>query len=533
MKNYYVERYLEYLTTACPNLDKNSLARIVSILENTAWEEPTSAIDLNNVAVVALIEAEECDDLSLRKIYVEMAVEALNKGVSLHRHPLCAAHLALVLLLIGNIDSARNTAYTTFINAVQPTYLNRDRPSPGIVYLYQANRSLKTPIAEELVESLKSEDSYRQALGLLSAVLCQTELGFYSKSGQRSLYLAAQFFPHSSNLYLKLGISAFLQEEFEGIFYFHKARELEPNSARILQALSLAYRDLGQREVANLWLEIGRDRRQPTSEIREWQWSELALNSPLTYLPYENDIILAVEPSFRSIVTSVLLAEGDWFEKEMEFWRNSIKPGMTVIDVGANIGVYTFSAAQRVGSEGRVFAIEPFSGCVQCLQETCRINQLTSVKICAGAASDRNGTALLSLTPASELNEIVTPDNAAAMQLDSIEEVTCFTLDSLIRRENLTRVDFLKIDAEGHELSVLVGSETILSEFAPIILYENRAGSQGSNQPVADYLIKRGYQLFRYQPYLQELIPIDMERENWQNNLNLIAFPANRGFDSQ
>jgi ribosomal protein L11 methylase PrmA len=62
----------------------------------------------------------------------------------------------------------------------------------------------------------------------------------------------------------------------------------------------------------------------------------------------------------RSIVTSVLIAEGDWFEKEMEFWRNWVKPGMTVIDVGANVGVYTFSAAVKVGSEGCVLAVDLF-----------------------------------------------------------------------------------------------------------------------------------------------------------------------------
>jgi FkbM family methyltransferase len=223
----------------------------------------------------------------------------------------------------------------------------------------------------------------------------------------------------------------------------------------------------------------------------------------------------------RSIVTSVLLAEGDWFEAEMEFWRNQLQPGMTVIDVGANVGVYTFSAAQKVGSTGKVVAIEPFSGCVRCLRETQRLNRFDWVTICAGAASDHHGTSYLSLQAASELNEVVAEAGAEG----EFEQITCFPLDSLIKTAAINRVDWLKIDAEGHEMQVLAGSERILTEFAPGIIYENIAGDKGSNTQVAEYLQAKGYRLFRYQPYLQNLIPIELI-EQLQGNLNIIALPV-------
>jgi FkbM family methyltransferase len=201
---------------------------------------------------------------------------------------------------------------------------------------------------------------------------------------------------------------------------------------------------------------------------------------------------------------------------------------MTVIDVGANVGVYTFSAAQRVGPRGRVLAVEPFSRCLRCLEETCRINELDWVQICGGAASDRIGTARLQLYTASELNEIITGDVEEPVH-GSFEEVPCFTLDSLVEQENVNRVDYLKIDAEGHEMSVLIGSEKILSEFFPIILYENIASSKGSNLPVAEYLKSKGYKLFRYQPYAQELIPINSSDE-LEGNLNVIAVPDSKTY---
>jgi FkbM family methyltransferase len=313
----------------------------------------------------------------------------------------------------------------------------------------------------------------------------------------------------------------------EGLLYLHQAQQLAPESPQIFQALYLAYRDRQDRDSASYWLNEAREfyKKEPTSP--DWKWTTLGVNSSITYLPVEKELLLAVEPSFRSLVTAVLLAEGDWFEQELEFWRNSLKPGMTVIDVGANVGVYTFSAAQRVGPRGRVLAVEPFSGCLRCLEETCRINELDWVQICAGAASDRIGTARLHLYTSSELNEIVSGDVEEPVQLGSFEEVPCFTLDSLVEQENVNRVDYLKIDAEGHEMSVLRGSEKILSEFFPIILYENIALSKGSNLPVADYLKSKGYKLFRYQPYAQELIPINSSDE-LEGNLNVIAVPETK-----
>lgn len=66
--------------------------------------------------------------------------------------------------------------------------------------------------------------------------------------------------------------------------------------------------------------------------------------------------------------------------------------------------------------------------------------------------------------------------------------------------------------------------DRFLSEFASIILYENIAGSQGSNLPVADYLRSIGYKLFRYQLYLQKLIYVEANADS-QSSLNIIVLP--------
>ena len=527
MENSPVNSYLKYLNINCSNLDAESLDHIKTILDNTRWEDPSSAFDLNNVAVVALVEAEQCADISLRNIYIEMALEALSDGRKLEGHSLCSAHLALVLAMIGEMEQAMQLAFSLWMKTLHVIYANSESSFPAIAYIPSETNFGKSAGSHKVLQKiLSTKSSYTQSLLLLTEALLRSLLVFYNKQGLRMLHLAQQIFPSLATVNLKLGISSLVNSQLEGLLYLHRAREADPDNGTILQALYLTYRELQQIEEANFWLSEGEKLCQKEPESLQVQWARLAKNNHFTYVPFDREILLAVEPSFRSIVTSVLIAEGDWFEAEMEFWRTWIKPGMTVIDVGANVGVYTFSAARQVGEGGRVFAVEPFSGCVQCLEETCRINQLSWVKVYAGAASEQNGTALLSLSSASELNEIVPPSQAAEMNPNAFEEVTCLTLDSLIEAETLTQVDFLKIDAEGHEVSVLLGSERLLAEFRPVILYENRAGSQGSNRPVAEYLTGRGYQLFHYQPYLQQLIPIDMEEEDWQKHLNLIAVPV-------
>ncbi len=520
--------YLQYIQELLPTINADTLSNISVILANTSWDNPCSSTDWNNLAVVALSEAEQCsDNLVLRSVYLEMAFEALNNGFNIDRHPLCAAHLALIHYMIGEKTQAIEIAFHTFINTLQPAYTSCDTHIPSLIFIPKNKKNISENDNKCLEKIMLITDNYQQALFLLSEILCRSQIAFYTDASRRFLHLVPQILPNSVDAALKLGTSSLMGGLAEGLFYLHQARKLAPDYAPILQSLYLAYRNLNQIEIAAYWQKDSSKFYQPNSPSPEWQWTQLPIDSLFTYVTFEDDLIMAVEPSLHSIATSVLITEQDWFEKEMEFWRNSIKPGMTVIDIGANVGVYTFSAALKVGEQGRVLAVEPFSGCVRCLQETCRINQLSWVKVCAGAASDRNGTVKLLLHTANELNQVISSDTAENMPSGSFEEANCFTLDSLIDQERIDKVDFLKIDAEGHEMAVLIGAHKLITQFAPAILYENIAGSQGSNIEVAQYLIKIGYELFHYQPYLQKLIPVDSDRD-FQEQLNFIAVPPQK-----
>lgn len=516
--NYHLgDRYLEYLFNNYPDTDASILSRLEEVIENTNWDAPTSSLDWNNLAVVDLINAGQEADLRVKTNIIAEAKAKLEKGFALDQNLHCVAHYILIQSMLGEDAGANSLVLHTVINTPHTAEYEKNTDI-SLIYLPPLSRG-----TQEFELILKAEDGYLQANMLLAEVIRRSQFVFYNSFGTRFLNLANQIFHDSSAICLMLGVTQLMANQPEGVVYLQHGRKLAPENSAILQGLYLAYRSFGNQSKAEYWMEQANNLRlKLDSGAASWQWTSLLVDEAMTYVSFDEDVVMAVEPNFKSIVTSVLIAQGDWFEREIEFWRDNIQEGMTIIDVGANAGVYTFSAAKRVGATGKVLAIEPFSECVNYLNETCRVNQFDWVTVCAGAASDRDGTARLSVGSASELNELVSVDDPNAS--GSFEEVDCFTLDSLLDKYDVKRVDLLKIDAEGHELQVLKGSDRLLRDFKPIILYENIAGTQGSNLPVADYLRSISYKLFRYQPYLKNLVPIDLNTD-FQGSLNIIAVP--------
>lgn len=513
-----LDDYVNFIQKHLPEIPREKLLPLLEANQNTNWENPITAEDLNNFAVMQLIEAEATTDDSMRQVYLDLALEALQSSLNLANNHLCIAHLGILHNLIGENNIAFQFELPVFVKTLQSTFI-QEKLSPSLVY-FPINYKNSQKNKETLAKIISLDNSYLQAIYLLITDYEQSQMWFYSGIGLRLLNFANQLIPDSFNLKLQLGIANLYNGAWEGLWHLHQCRILKPDDGKTIQSLFLGYKILPDVNLMQYWHDYGQNYYQNNSQDLSWHWLNLPFDNDWTYVKFDEDILLTVESHFRSIVSSMLFAQQDWPEIEMEFWRSQIKPDMTVIDVGANVGVYTFTAAKRVGKMGKVFAIEPFTGCVECLKETCRVNNFDWVTVCEGAAGDTEKTVKLSIRSSSELNEIITDESVKG----DYQEVNCFTLDSLIDEHNLNCVDWLKIDAEGQEIQVLQGSRGILTQFKPGILYENIAGSQPSNTPVAEFLLSIGYSLYYYQPFLKQLIPIGY-LENLSGRLNIIALP--------
>jgi FkbM family methyltransferase len=512
------DEYIEYLEQLNFALDSSVKAKLASIYSSTNWEEPSTGQDWNNVGVAALIQAQGCEELSFKETLVEMAKEAFAAGEA--EFPLCKVHSILLEVMLGSFVPAQAQAFNALIQFQLELEKDSSTVPFGLIY-FPADQCDRNIDRAGLVEQLFSAtNGMQQAYRWLCQVFVQSQQVFYNQFGLRTLAIATQIDSTLPLNRLKYGVACLMSGQLEGLIQIHQAHSLAPTDTTVLQSLYLAYRDLEQPAVARHYWEKAKEIEADLSQSAA-VWTQANPDAAYTYLPFDQNIVLAVQPSFKSIVTSVVLGEGDWFESEMEFWRNWLKPGMTVIDVGANAGVYTFSAARQVGSEGKVIAIEPFPACVEYLQETCRLNQLDWVKVYGAAASDQSGTVHLCVQGASELNEVV-GDDRETLPLGQYVDVPCLTLDSLIEKEKLQAVHILKLDAEGHEINVLRGCEKLLDKFSPVILYENIAGNSMENREIATLLQNRGYDIFFYKPFIHKLEPIKADVD-LKGKLNIVA----------
>jgi FkbM family methyltransferase len=141
--------------------------------------------------------------------------------------------------------------------------------------------------------------------------------------------------------------------------------------------------------------------------------------------------------------------------------KRYLHPGMTFVDVGANVGYYTALAATQVaGGAGRVVAFEPSLYAFEKLKRWVEGNRLEHVTAVNAGLSDSSGKTKIYLGIGSDNHTptMVAHENANAT------EVSIVTLDAEAERLGLDRIDLIKIDVEGHEPKMLAGAKRLLKE---------------------------------------------------------------------
>jgi FkbM family methyltransferase len=226
-----------------------------------------------------------------------------------------------------------------------------------------------------------------------------------------------------------------------------------------------------------------------------------------------------VTPDSLNLVTPyVLFEQQDWFEEEIGFLRSFLQPGYRAIDVGANYGVYTLSIAKAVGPTGAVWAFEPATSTASFLEQGIAANGFTHVTLEHSALSRECGSAQLSLNNDSELNALVRGEPAAG----ATETVPLVTLDDCLKRYGWKRIDFMKIDAEGEEASIIEGGRRFFADLSPLILYEVKAGNTLHLELVASFAAI-GFDSYRLVPGLNMMVPFDAAAKPDDYLLNLFC----------
>ena len=162
-----------------------------------------------------------------------------------------------------------------------------------------------------------------------------------------------------------------------------------------------------------------------------------------------------------------------WFEKETSFLHRWLLPGMTVIDIGANLGVYSLPMSRLVGRTGHVFAYEPGSTARSFLQRSRERNGADNLEILPLALSDCRREGRLLFGDSTELNTL---GNSGAG-----EAVNVTSLDDEDAARGWPAPDFIKIDAEGEEERILAGARNFFARHSPLIMFEIRQAPRPTN----------------------------------------------------
>ena len=249
------------------------------------------------------------------------------------------------------------------------------------------------------------------------------------------------------------------------------------------------------------------DADNPEMHVRRGMWESLRKASTILWL---DGLKVRLFPGNET--SRVLFLTGLYEPNEFGWLDRYLKPGMTVIDGGANMGLYTLYAARRVGLEGRVIALEPSQRDFDRLTAHVRLNRLRNVRCRRVALGRSQGRGRLRI--AAEWNaghNTLGEFGYEATELVRVEEVKVRALDAIVADEGLDRVDLIKLDIEGAEYDALKGAEATIHRHCPAILIEladRTLQHQGaSSAQIWTFLEALGYRLYAFDADSRAFVP--------------------------
>ena len=214
--------------------------------------------------------------------------------------------------------------------------------------------------------------------------------------------------------------------------------------------------------------------------------------------------------------------------------RALVKPGDTVLDIGANIGAHTLGLARSVGAKGKVFAFEPADFAFQKLLRNLALNPELEQRTHASQAMLGSGTekpraGVYASWPLEKVDSVHPKHRGRFV---STQGAVADTLDGFVERQGIGRINLIKMDVDGNELPVLQGGRRVLHEQRPIIVMEMSpyVHAEEQNSFAAMIELLRGLRYKIEDAANRKTLPLDataLERLIPDGaGINVIAFPA-------
>ncbi len=171
-----------------------------------------------------------------------------------------------------------------------------------------------------------------------------------------------------------------------------------------------------------------------------------------------------------------------------------VKPGATVWDIGANVGLFSVASAACSGPGGKVFSFEPDTALIALLRRTALLQPATAAQMTIVPCGVAGTTGFRSFAIASRArasNALSEYGNTQTGGSREMQTIACFSPDDLLAQ--LPKPDVVKIDVEGAEIELLSAAKGLLHEARPMIACEV---APANSRAVFDILVAANYVLF-------------------------------------
>lgn len=155
-----------------------------------------------------------------------------------------------------------------------------------------------------------------------------------------------------------------------------------------------------------------------------------------------------------------------WEKRTTDIIKLFLKKGDVFIDVGANIGYMSIIASKIVGEEGIVLAFEPTSKYMDQLKMNIRENKIHNCKLFNVGLSDQVETAFIHIGESSATLHKFGNDNGIE------EKIKLIKFDDIFGTLGILKIDFIKVDVDGHEFAFIKGAINNIKKFKPVMLLE-------------------------------------------------------------
>ena len=194
------------------------------------------------------------------------------------------------------------------------------------------------------------------------------------------------------------------------------------------------------------------------------------------------DYLMLLDLEDRGISRTLLLfGERELEHKEM--LERVVRPGMTVLDIGANIGYYALMELGRIGATGTLIAVEPSPSNVELLKHNLALNGYQNIEVHQAAISDQSGVKQFFLSEMSNLNTFHNTGSGSLHLSGKTIDVRIATIPEIMAGR---KPDLIRMDVEGHEVEIFRGLIPAIErgEMAPMVIFETHLSRYGADHDI-------------------------------------------------